>query len=180
MFVFKETCRCPKKLHTNYWSTPPYLEVNQKNKKIEGIFGGIIKEMVQTACGHCPAHGNTIIDISTNGKGERSAKKGVLQVLSDIDEVPQISFPIYGNKYITKYLGDYAYINLVESPGVAFIAATKAPGHAAINIVNAALDTVPLMIMSACMAFISGFIIWLMVSPKHQNVLVCLFVCVED
>lgn len=138
---------------------------------MEGIFSGIITEMMHTACGHCPAHGDTIIEISTNGKGERSAKKGVLEVLSDIEEVPQISFPIYGNKYITKYLGDYAYINLVESPGVAFIAATKAPGHAALNIINAVLTTVPLMVMSASMAFISGFIIWLMVSPTHQDVL---------
>lgn len=124
--------------------------------------------MVHMACGFCPAHGETKIEITTNGKGERSAKKNVLQVLSDIDEVPQISFPIYGNKDITKYLEDYAYINLVESPGVAFIAATKEPGQAAMQIVTAVLNIAPLIVMSACMAFISGFIIWLTVSPNTK------------
>ena len=123
--------------------------------------------MVHAACGICPAHGDTIIEIAENGKGERSAKKNVLEVLNDIDEVPEISFPIYGNKYITKYMGDYAYINLVESPGVAFIAAARPPGSAAMNMISAVLDTVPLMVMSACMAFLSGFVVWLLVSPKH-------------
>ena len=145
--------------------------MNEKDKKLEGVFSGIITEMVHTACGICPAHGDTKIEITTNGKGERSDKKNVLEVLDDVDEVPQISFPIYGNKYITKYLGDYAYINLVESPGVAFIAATKPPGKAAMNMITAVLDTVPLMVMAASMAFISGFIIWLLVSSKHG----CLF-----
>jgi len=121
--------------------------------------------MVHAACGICPAHGDTIIEIAENGKGERSAKKNVLEVLNDIDEVPEISFPIYGNKYITKYMGDYAYINLVESPGVAFIAAARPPGSAAMNMISAVLDTVPLMVMSACMAFLSGFVVWLLVSP---------------
>ena len=123
--------------------------------------------MVHAACGICPAHGDTIIEIAENGKGERSAKKNVLEVLNDIDEVPEISFPIYGNKYITKYMGDYAYINLVESPGVAFIAAARPPGSAAMNMISAVLDTVPLMVMSACMASLSGFVVWLLVSPKH-------------
>ena len=123
--------------------------------------------MVHAACGICPAHGDTIIEIAENGKGEHSAKKNVLEVLNDIDEVPEISFPIYGNKYITKYMGDYAYINLVESPGVAFIAAARPPGSAAMNMISAVLDTVPLMVMSACMAFLSGFVVWLLVSPKH-------------
>ena len=131
---------------------------------MEGIFSGIITEMVHAACGICPAHGDTIIEITTNGRGERSAKKSVLEVLNDIDDVPQISFPIYGNKYITKYMGDYAYINIVESPGVAFIAANAPAGGAAMNMISAVLDTVPLIVMSACMAFISGFIIWLLVS----------------
>ena len=137
--------------------------VNEEDDQLEGIFSRIIKEMVHAACGICPAHGDTIINITENGKGRRSAKKNVLEVLADVDEVPQISFPIYGNKYITRYLKEFAYINLIESPGVAFIATSRPPGTAAMNIMTAVLDTVPLMVMSACMGFISGFIIWLLV-----------------
>ena len=50
--------------------------------------------MVHTACGICPAHGDTIIEISKNGKNGLSAKEDVLEVLKDIDDVPEISFPI--------------------------------------------------------------------------------------
>ena len=124
--------------------------------------------MVHTACGICPAHGDTIIEISNNGKNALSAKEDVLEVLKDIDDVPEISFPIYGNKYITKYLGDYAYINIVESPEVAFLAASRPPGGAAMNMIRAVLQTVPLIVLSACMAFMAGFIVWFLVSPQKS------------
>lgn len=159
-----ETCRCPPVLYTNFWSAPPYLTVSEKDAKIEGILGGIIPEMVHMACGICPAYGETRIEVKKNGKGNRSAKKGVLEVLSDIDDVPQISFPIYGNKYITTYLGHYSYINIVESPGVAFIAARKPPGQATEEMITAVLNTVPLILMLACFVYSSGFLIWLLVS----------------
>ena len=138
--------------------------MNDKDKKLEGVLSSIVTDMVRTACGYCPAHGDTFIDMTTNGKGESSAKKSVLDVLKDIDDVPQISFPIYGNKFIERYMAEYAYINLVESPGVAFIAAKRFPGKAADNMISALTDCVPVLVMSTIMAYISGFIIWVLVS----------------
>ena len=162
-----ETCRCPNVLYTNYWGMPPYLRLNEKDNKLEGIFSEIVKDMIHTACGICPGHrevGHTKIDIVSNGKQKSSAKRKVLEVLKDIGDVPQISFPIYGNKYITRYIADYAYINLVESPGVAFIATRRRPGSAAMNMINAVIECVPMIVLSACMAYISGFLIWTLVS----------------
>ena len=138
--------------------------MNEKDKTLEGVLSSIVTDMVHTACGYCPTHGDTFIDMSTNGKGESSAKKSVLDVLKDIDDVPQISFPIYGNKYIERYMAEYAYINLVESPGVAFIAAKRFPGKAADNMIMSLTDCVPVLVMSAIMTYISGFIIWVLVS----------------
>ena len=120
--------------------------------------------MVHTACGFCPAHGDTFIEMATNGKGQSSAKKSVIDVIKDIDDIPQISFPIYGNKYIERYMAEHAYINLVESPGVAFIVAKRFPGKAADNMIIALTDCVPVLAMSAIMAYISGFILWVLVS----------------
>ena len=138
--------------------------MNEKDKTLEGVLSSIVTDMVHTACGYCPTHGDTFIDMSTNGKGDSSAKKSVLDVLNDIDGVPQISFPIYGNKYIERYMAEYAYINLVESPGVAFIAAKRFPGKAADNMITSLTDCFPVLLMSAIMAYISGFIIWVLVS----------------
>lgn len=139
--------------------------MNKGDNRMEGIFSKIVTDMIFTACGLCPGHGSsTIIEITTNGKGDSSGKKSISEVLDDIDDIPQISFPIYGNKYITRYLGAYAYINLVDSPGVAFIAAKSLPGSAAKNMINAVVECIPMIILSACMAYISGFIIWVLVS----------------
>ena len=144
--------------------------MNVNDNKLGGIFSKIVTDMISVACGMCPGHGNaTVIKINSNGKGKSSAKKSVLEVLDDVDDVPQISFPIYGNRYVTRYMGSFAYINLVESPGVAFIAARRPPGSAAMNMMTAVLGCVPMIVLFACMAYISGFVIWVLVSS-------CLFI----
>ncbi|XP_022801143.1 contactin-3-like [Stylophora pistillata] len=168
-YEYGETCRCPKTLYTNYWSTPPYLKVNQEDNTLEGIFGHIVTDMIYTACGECPAYGSTEIDITSNGNKQPSGKESLVDVLGDIKDVPQISFPIYGNKYVTRFGGIHAYVNLVESPGLAFVAAKRIPGAAATNMIHAVFSCFPLVILSACMSFISGFIIWLLDTKNNPG-----------
>nr|XP_058971271.1 uncharacterized protein LOC131797634 [Pocillopora verrucosa] len=161
-YIYGETCRCPKTLYTNYWSTPPYLKANLKGNTLDGIFSHIVTDMIYSACGECPAYGFTEINLTSNGNGQRSGKESLVDVLGDIDEVPQISFPMYGNRYVTRFGGVHPYVNLVESPGLAFVAAKRTPGAAARNIVSAVFSCFPLVLLSAFMAFLSGFIIWLL------------------
>ncbi|CAH3162903.1 unnamed protein product [Pocillopora meandrina] len=168
-YIYGETCRCPKTLYTNYWSTPPYLKVNLKGNTLDGIFSHIVTDMIYTACGECPAYGFTEINLTSNGNGQRSGKESLVDVLGDIDEVPQISFPIYGNRYVTRFGGVHPYVNLVESPGLAFVAAKRTPGAAARNIVSAVFSCFPLVLLSACMAFLSGFIIWLLIGAIQNS-----------
>ena len=145
--------------------------MNLKGNTLDGIFSHIVTDMIYTACGECPAYGFTEINLASNGNGQRSGKESLVDVLGDIDEVPQISFPIYGNRYVTRFGGVHPYVNLVESPGLAFVAAKKAPGAAARNIVSAVFSCFPLLLLFACMAFLSGFIIWLLVSIKYFAVI---------
>ncbi|XP_022810159.1 uncharacterized protein LOC111347166 isoform X2 [Stylophora pistillata] len=168
-YEYGETCRCPKIIYTNYWSTPPYLKVNQEDNTMDGIFSHIVTDMIYTACGECLAYGSTEIDITSNGNKQPSAKESLVDVLGDIHDVPQISFPIYGNKYVTRFGGVHAYVNLVESPGLAFVAAKRIPGAAATNMINAVFSCFPLVILSACMSFISGFIIWLLDTKNNPG-----------
>lgn len=168
-YEYGETCRCPKIIYTNYWSTPPYLKVNQEDNTMDGIFSHIVTDMIYTACGECLAYGSTEIDITSNGNKQPSAKESLVDVLGDIHDVAQISFPIYGNKYVTRFGGVHAYVNLVESPGLAFVAAKRIPGAAATNMINAVFSCFPLVILSACMSFISGFIIWLLDTKNNPG-----------
>lgn len=122
--------------------------------------------MLRWACGECTnGYKKTNVHLETNGKnGGKALKKSVDQVVLDIDDVPQISFPIYGNKYITKYMATYAYIYLVESPGVAFVAGKPPPGTSAKAMISSVFACYPLIIFTTLMATISGIIMWTMVS----------------
>ena len=103
--------------------------------------------------------------MTSNGHSDEAAFKNSLNhVLEDVDEVPELSFPIYGNKYITKYLGTYTYVYLVESPGVVFITAGDPPGSPAKAVYRAVVACFPFIFFAAFMAFTSGFIVWIMVS----------------
>ncbi|XP_066030883.1 uncharacterized protein [Pocillopora verrucosa] len=168
-YVYGETCRCPKILYTNYWSASPYLRVNRQDKKFGGILSNIVIDMIQVACDTCPEYGRTIVKTDSNGKGKDAFKKSLLGVLADINNIPQISFPIYGNEYITRFMGSNVYINLVESPGLAFIAVKRMPGTAARNMISAVLDCAPLVVLSGCMAFIAGFIVWVLDMKQNPD-----------
>ena len=138
--------------------------MNKQDKKFGGILSNIVIDMIQVACDTCPEYGRTIVKTDSNGKGKDAFKKSLLGVLADIDNIPQISFPIYGNEYITRFMGSNVYINLVESPGLAFIAVKRMPGTAARNMISAVLDCAPLVVLSGLMAFIARFIVWVLVS----------------
>ena len=142
--------------------------MNKQDKKFGGILSNIVIDMIQVACDTCPEYGRTIVKTDSNGKGKDAFKKSLLGVLADIDNIPQISFPIYGNEYITRFMGSNVYINLVESPGLAFIAVKRMPGTAARNMISAVLDCAPLVVLSGCMAFIAGFIVWVLVSRYNK------------
>ena len=103
--------------------------------------------------------------MTSNGHSDEAAFKNSLNhVLEDVDEVPELSFPIYGNKYITKYLGTYTYVYLVESPGVVFITVGDPPNTQGRAMFRVALTALPLIIIALCTTFISGFVIWVLVS----------------
>ena len=164
-FIISESCRCAKDLYTNYWLHPPYLN-QSKEGMLGGIFADIVVDMVRWACGDCiNGYRKTTIHLESNGVGNKKAlKENAQKTVEDIDDVPQISFPIYGNKYITKYMGIYAYIYLVESPGVAFVAGKPPAGTSAQAIILSVFACYPLILFTIVLAALSGIIMWVLVS----------------
>ena len=164
-FFFSETCRCPKVLYANYWVHAPYLNQSEDGN-IGGIFPQIIKEMAHYACSNCTnGHGETLINMETNGRGGTAHKSSLVQVLEDIDDTSHISFPIHGNKHITKYLEKYTYICLVESPGVAFITANSNTASQATWL--SIIQCLPLVGLLLMMCFVAGILMWAVVSGLY-------------
>ncbi|XP_031571664.1 uncharacterized protein LOC116305831 [Actinia tenebrosa] len=162
--IFLETCRCPKTLYTNFWVHPPYLNQNTSTGVIDGIFPNIVTQMLTWACGVCNnGHGDTILNMTSNGRDMTSLKDSVVGVIEDIDDVPQVSFPIYGNEDIKEYKGSHQYVKVVDSPGIAFINVRQKP-----KVMNLALACLPLIGFVLCITYISGFIMWLL-ERKSNN-----------
>ena len=127
--------------------------------------------MIEWACGDCKnGHGKTVIHLESNGKGGIAGKEGATHVINDLDEVPQISFPIYGNEFMDKYMGMYEYIHLMDSPGVAFITIDDSDGKTEEHIMGSVVGCLPLFVMAMLMALLAGFGVWMFVSNKiSQN-----------
>jgi hypothetical protein len=130
--------------------------------------------MTEWACGECTnGHGKTTIVTTENGQGGQAFKAGISDVLNDIDDIPEISFPVYGNKYMTKYMGSFRYFHLVDSPGIAFI--TMSDSLPSI-VLYAVLDCLPLFLIASCLAFVAGCVIWTLVSINVCNLFQRFFV----
>ena len=121
--------------------------------------------MVYVACGTCWSHGRTVLNMTSNGHVEGLAiKKEYDTMLQDIDDVPNIHFPIYGKRYVTSYLDSYAYVFLVESPGVAFLTVAEPPATHGMVLIRTTLIAIPLVGFLLTLTAISGFFLWMFVS----------------
>lgn len=123
--------------------------------------------MIKWACGNCVnGHGQTDINMKSNGKGGDAYKPGPIDLVNDIDDVPHISFPVYGNEYMDKYMGMYQYIHLMDSPGVAFITIDNPSDTAGKRIIISVFGCMPLLLIAVLMALLAGFVVWILVSTQ--------------
>lgn len=121
--------------------------------------------MTEWACGVCTkGHGKTTINKLQNGKGSAAFKSSNIDMLNDIDDVPEISFPVHGTKSKSTHGGSYRYIHLIDTPGIAFITVAEPPDSTAFAVMQSIFDCFPLFVIALCLAFVAGVIIWILVS----------------
>ena len=129
-----------------------------------GIFPPILRQVVRSCCGECSAHGYTEIDFKTAGDNYSAIKSTEKQVREAIDDVMELSFPVYGKMMQIEYSNEYGFAPLVQTAGVAFIVAGDEPGATAKLVVKAVFDLWPLIITVFISAFFSGIVMWILVS----------------
>ncbi|XP_048586559.1 uncharacterized protein LOC5521005 [Nematostella vectensis] len=168
-FTYGETCRCPSVIYTNYWLLSPYTR--PFNSTVSGLLPQIIQNMTAWVCESCSnGHGPTRLDFRNKDEyGGPALKASMAQVAEDITVGTKISFPLNGNKYMTKYPGGLPFFPLVMSPGVAFLAREETIESSAKSMFFSVLKCFPMIGFSLMLVYIAGFIIWLLDSRANDS-----------
>ncbi len=135
----------------------------ENNQQPVGIIGELVQEMILSSCGKCTGHGETILDFTRNGKGAAARKPSMGGVGSDVDDNTQVSFPIIGHMDDDKYLKEFVFVPVVESPGIAFISLANEPSRPDVAAL-AWSKSWAIVVLSVVMGFIAAVLIWLTVS----------------
>ena len=128
-----------------------------------------MQEMILFSCGRCQGgHGETILNITHNGKGASARKISLGGVRGDVDNRTHVSFPIIGNIDDEKYLKEFVFIPVVESPGIAFISLANVLERK--EVVGLALNkSWPVVVLSVMIGLIVALLIWITVSCLNNN-----------
>lgn len=120
--------------------------------------------MILYSCGKCHGgHGETILDIKNNGKGASARKTSVGEVQADVDDRTHVTFPVLGNMDDEKYLKEFVFIPVVQSPGIAFISLANQLSRTEVAVLTWNKSW-PIVFVTAAMGFIVAVVIWIAVS----------------
>lgn len=162
-----DTCRCHKRLTTNYRLFPPYVNQfplthngNISVDNMTGMLPQILNDLIVTCCQTCAAHGESYVDFMYNGTNGKAKRKSEREMKTLIEDSNDLSFPVYGWKWQENYGPDYRYIPLVESPGVAFIIIEPDDRSPAQRLLDEVFATWPYCVISSLLAAIAGIIMW--------------------
>lgn len=162
-FVISETCRCPLKMTTNWFSISPYITLQEGS--LVGAFPFVLNEATRSCCTPCiNGHGPTTVDYE-NDKGGDAAKKDNESVVHKIENEADMSFPIEGYKGQTAY-GIYRYVPLMESGGVALVGLLPSPEEKTSFVMLVGTTCFPMLVMTFLMITMAGSVMWVIVSSS--------------
>ncbi|XP_078350977.1 phosphatidylinositol phosphatase PTPRQ-like isoform X2 [Oculina patagonica] len=153
-----ETCRCPVKMTTNWYSFPPYMSRNQESS-YEGIFPFILNKATSTCCTPClNGHGPTSIDYEHDREG-MAAEKDNVSLVHKNEFKADMTFPVEGYKGQTRY-GVYRYVPLMESAGVALVAPLPSAEEKANFVIHVGMACFPMLLLTVLMVLLAGAVLW--------------------
>ncbi|KAJ7378572.1 hypothetical protein OS493_022560 [Desmophyllum pertusum] len=161
-FVYGETCHCEKRLTTSWRRYEPYVNFTEDGRPAQ-IIPVVLQAMVKECCGQCAEHNQTILDFKTNGRNKSSFRNTSRELLANLDEYTDFTFPVYGHKDQDTYKGGYGYIPVIESAGVAFIVYPEF-STTQMTMFRSLIRCLPVLLLPIVTAYIAGVIIWFLVS----------------
>ena len=121
--------------------------------------------MVSTCCQSCQTHASTIVYFVGNNTNHRSEKRGHDQVRASVEE-SDLSFPLYGYKGQDHFMGQFGFMAVVESPSVVLIVPKEDSNSSSMRLLSSLFQCWPVMLINLCIVFLSGIVIWFLVSPN--------------
>ena len=131
---------------------------------MDGMLPYLLNDLAVTCCKTCKLHGESFVDFNLNGKNEPAKQKTAQDVKKHIGEYVDLSFPVYGWKWLDVYEAYYRYIPLVESPGIAYIVIIGESTSPAEQMMVSILSTWPYIVITLLLAVVAGIVIWFLVS----------------
>ena len=175
--MFSATCRCFKRLNTNYWNLQPYTNISRSNS-FQGLYPYLLEMVTLSCCQNCLEHGTSEVIYDRDGEGNPSRKTSDNNVKRNLSLATDFSFPVYGfygQEWYSKYFG---YVPLVDVVGTVFF--TKKPDYSTIQgnaLLASVLSIMPFLAITMIFAYIAGVIMWALVSSGiiwRMNLIQCL------
>ena len=165
--IFTETCRCPEFISTNYYVAKPYLFRDENAGKLDGLFPGILSEMIEYACGQCNRPGQSssfsVLDKEKTGKGALAQKRNQKETLQDADKYTELSFPITAHTSVN-YVSNLRYVSLVQHPGLALVVLQPDINTVVNHLIGDIFKIWPILFINIMFMVLAGFFVWILVS----------------
>lgn len=99
-FFSSDTCRCQKRLASNYRTFPPYVDQFEVSgdgritvENMTGMLPKILDDLVVTCCQTCGAHGRSYVDFKyngTNGTAKQNSEKEMKFLIQDRNDLRSV------------------------------------------------------------------------------------------
>ena len=162
--IFLETCQCPRKLYVSWHPVNPYAF--EKNGKVVGIFPEFLNAMLMQICGKCSAYKNIPLYFDRTKGGRNPIRASESELKDKISDDVHIHLTVTGRKELTVFQGQYQFVQILESPGSAFIVVDQTKLSKTRVIFKSLLNTWPVVLISLLMACVAGMFIWVFVSVE--------------
>lgn len=97
LVFFLDTCRCHKRLTTNYRLFPPYVNqfplTHNGNISVENMTGmlpQILNDLIVTCCQTCASHGESFVDFmynGTDGEAKQESERNMKLLIEDRNDL---------------------------------------------------------------------------------------------
>ena len=109
-----------------------------------------------------------MLDIENNGKGAPARKASMGEVQADVDDRTHVTFPVLGNMDDEKYLKEFVFVPVVQSPGIAFISLANQLSRTEVVALTWNRSW-PIVFLIVVMGFIVAVLIWIAVSTYFNK-----------
>lgn len=123
-----------------------------------------LDKMVHQCCGdRHNGHGTSVMDYTLDGSNNPARKNTEEEMRISIDSETDLSLPVYGFSDQRKYMNNFRFVPVVESPGAAFIV-TKEGLKSKSFIERLVFGCGPLLLFNVTVICLTGLLMWILVS----------------